>query len=127
MKIDKLAKFLIGAGIALTLWVWLYESSSAFEWDTTKDFVLDAAFEIMLAFPWLVLLALYITNINKLGIVISAVPMLLLELLAYHTTFISPEGSTAALIYAVKPFYQLIIMLIGLLIGYVINRGRKCA
>ncbi len=120
---DKVAKILIGIGVTITLWVWLYESSTAFEWETPKDFFIDIIFQMVISVPWIVLLGLYIKQKNILGIVISAVLMLLLEFLAYYTTFINPEGSTAALIYVVKPFYQIIIMLVGLSIGYGIRKN----
>ena len=35
------------------------------------------------------------------------------ELLAFHETFIAPKGSTAALIYAVKPIWQVGLLLRG--------------
>ena len=122
-----LARALIGFGIAITLWVWLYESTNAFAWATLGDFLEEVVFQSMLAAPWIILLILHLKRINNWGVVISAIPMALFEVMAYHTTFINPQGSTAALIYAVKPFYQLLFMAVGLLVGWVISKGVRRA
>jgi len=122
-----LSRILIGFGIVISLWVWLYESSGAFSWESLSEFLENTVFELMLMTPWVILLILHVKRINMVGVIISAIPMALFEVMAYHTTFGNPQGSTAALIYAVKPFYQLIIIVVGLLIGAAASKGVKRA
>jgi len=124
---EKFSRVLIGFGIGITLWVWLFESSGDIDREALSDVLVVAAFMLMIAVPWIVLLVLHVKKINKVGVMISAIPMALFEVMAYHTTFVNSQSSTATLIYVVKPFYQLIFMAVGLLIGWAFNKGVKRA
>ena len=124
---EKFSRVLIGFGIGITLWVWLFESSGDIDREALSDVLVVAAFMLMIAVPWIVLLVLHVKKINKVGVMISAIPMALFEVMAYHTTFVNSHSSTAALFYIVKPFYQLIFMAVGLLIGWAFNKGVRRA
>ena len=124
---EKLSRVLIGFGIGVTVWVWLFESSGDFDPKTLSDVLGVVAFVLLLAVPWIILLVLHAKKINKVGVMISAVPMALFEVMAYYTTFVNSQSSTSALIYAVKPFYQFGFMAVGLLIGWVVTKGARHA
>jgi len=67
--------------------------------------------------PWLILDALFFWLKQFRGIAISGALMLALEIAIYYSVFISPHSSTAPLVYIVKPFLQLLLILpFGLLI-----------
>jgi hypothetical protein len=47
------------------------------------------------------------------------------ELLAFYLTFLAPKGSTAALIYAVKPIWQIGLLLLAIVTGMALRYTRR--
>ena len=122
---ERAQKVVTAAGILITLWIIFVEMNHNDE-TTPLGFVMEKIFAFgFLGSPWLILIFLVRKKTNAAGVVSSGVLMLGFEALSFHSTFISPEGSTAALIYAVKPFIQgLVLLPIGLLIGKALTEGK---
>jgi len=47
------------------------------------------------------------------------------ELVAFYVTFLAPRGSTSALIYAVKPVWQIGLLGVGLAVAAVVDHLRQ--
>lgn len=115
---ERTTQVLLGLGVTITMWVFLFENERRYEPGIVIIISEEVLMFLMLVGPWVLLLILYSKKIKSIAIFAAAVPMLVSELFAYYTTVINSEGSTAALIYAVKPFFQLILFIpFGLLIG----------
>ena len=114
---NRVGLLLVLSGICVNLWVVLIET------DTVLT-ASDSLFVFLLLMPWLMLLAILLKQRNSLGILIASIGMMLFEIFAYYSTFINPQGSTAALVYAIKPFYQACILVLAMVIGYVYKRIR---
>jgi hypothetical protein len=80
------------------------------------------AFAAWLLLPWVVTLLLAWRHRLPRGLLAGAILAALFEGLAYWTTFVRPTSSTAALIYAVKPAWQLGLVGAALLAGAVTGR-----
>ncbi len=81
------------------------------------------AFALWLVLPWLA--ALMVARRSRApGLLIGTALAAAFEVVAFHATFIAPMGSTPALIYAVKPLWQLGLMGMSMLAGATIARWR---
>ncbi len=100
----------------------LFEADRLAEPDGSIDMQGEIVAFLMLLGPWLLLMLFFVKKFNLLGILIVAILMFASELVAYYTTFIAPGSSTSALIYAVKPVYQVLLIIpFGLLVGKAIT------
>jgi len=76
--------------------------------------------------PWIVLDLLPLFVKWWTGIAIAGGLMLVLEIFFFFSVFINPQNSTAALVYLIKPFVQLLLLLpIGLVVGRAIEKRRS--
>lgn len=82
------------------------------------------AFALWLVAPWLVAL-LIAWRMHAPGLLAGTVLAAVFEALAFYVTFIAPRGSTAALIYAVKPLWQLGLIGVSILFGTQVARRRQ--
>ncbi len=82
------------------------------------------AFALWLVLPWLVVL-LIAWRTHASGLLAGSALAAAFEALAFYVTFIAPRGSTAALIYAVKPLWQLGLIGGALLVGTLVARRRQ--
>lgn len=64
------------------------------------------AFLLWLVLPWFVALLLA-WRVRAPGLLAGTVLAAAFEALAFYAAFVAPQGSTAALVYAVKPLWQL--------------------
>ncbi|MEP7182133.1 MAG: hypothetical protein ABI886_08100 [Betaproteobacteria bacterium] len=94
-----LARVIAGAGIAADATLFVLKAPGAFTWSTHL-------FALWLALPWLVVLLLA-WRLDVPGLLAGALLAAAFEAIAFHVTFVAPRGSTSALIYAVKPLWQL--------------------
>lgn len=112
----------LSLGILVSLWVLFFEADYQVELDASSDIQSKIALFLMLLGPWFLLILLYVINFNLLGILIVTALMFASELFVYFTAFIAPGSSTSALIYAVKPVYQILLIIpAGLLTGKAIT------
>ncbi len=81
------------------------------------------AFALWLVLPWLVALLLA-WRVRAPGLLAGTALAAAFEALAFYVTFVAPRGSTAALIYAVKPLWQLGLIGAALLVGTLVARRR---
>jgi hypothetical protein len=72
--------------------------------------------------PWLVLLGIA-WRYDARGMGAGAALAALFEAVAFHTTFVAPTASTAALVYAVKPVWQLALIALAMAIAGWRGRG----
>jgi hypothetical protein len=76
--------------------------------------------------PWIVVDALILCFARLRGLSISALFMLVYEVLLYYAVFINPKGSTAGVEYVLKPALQLLLFLpLGVGIAWI--KGRRSA
>ena len=94
-----LARVVAGAGIAADATLFVLKAPGPFTWSTH-------VFALWLALPWLVVLGLA-WRLDVPGLLVGALLAAAFEAIAFHVTFVAPRGSTSALIYAVKPLWQL--------------------
>jgi hypothetical protein len=81
------------------------------------------AFALWLVLPWLVALLLA-WRMRPPGLLAGTALAAAFEALAFYVTFVAPRGSTAALIYAVKPLWQLGLIGAAMLGGILVTRRR---
>ncbi len=81
------------------------------------------AFALWLVLPWFVALLLA-WRVPAPGLFAGTALAAAFEALAFYVTFVAPRGSTAALIYAVKPLWQLGLIGAALLVGTLVARRR---
>jgi hypothetical protein len=84
-------------------------------------------FALWLVLPWLLALALTLRGYVR-GSLSAALLMAAFELVAFYVTFVAPRGSTSALIYAVKPVWQIGLMAVAMVVARLVEapvgRGR---
>ncbi|WP_129649604.1 hypothetical protein [Peristeroidobacter agariperforans] len=73
--------------------------------------------------PWIVIDALIICFSRLKGLWVSALFMLVYEVLLYYAVFVNPQGSTAGVEYVLKPALQLLVLLpLGIGVSWVARR-----
>ena len=107
-----LVRVMAGLGIAVGALLFVLKAPGPFTLSTHL-------FVLWLVLPWLVALALTLRG-HLRGLLTAAALMAGFELFAFYATFLAPRGSTSALVYAVKPVWQLGLM------GAVAAVGRPC-
>jgi len=118
----KVVTIILSLGILIVLWVLLFKADHFIEPEGSIDIQGEIAVFLMLLGPWFLLILLFVKKFNLSGILIVAVLMFASELFAYYTVFIVPGSSTSALIYAIKPVYQILLIIpAGLLAGKAIT------
>lgn len=112
-----LVRVLAGLGIAAGALLFVVKAPGPFTLSTHL-------FALWLVLPWLVALALTLRGYLR-GLLTGAVLMAGFELVAFYVTFLAPRGSTSALIYAVKPVWQLGLLGAALLSTAILDHLRR--
>jgi hypothetical protein len=106
-----LAWVLCVAGIALSAFVGFVEGEGTSDWLFPLAFIIG---------PWLVLAAFCLWWRRSRGLATAGLLLLASEIYIYYSVIIAPQSSTDALVYMVKPFLQVLLLLpVGLLVGWV--------
>jgi hypothetical protein len=109
-------RFVAGLGIAIDAALFVFKAPGPFTWSTHL-------FALWLMLAWIVALVLA-WRPNPSGLVHGVLACGVFEALAFYLAFVAPGGSTAALIYAVKPVWQLGLLLLAIIGGILIARHR---
>ena len=112
-----LARLLAGLGIAVDAALFVFKAPGAFTLTTHL-------FALWLMLPWLVVLVIAWRG-DPPGLLPGTLLAAGFEAVAFHWTFIVPKGSTAALIYAVKPVWQIGLLLAAIVIGMLARHVRR--
>lgn len=116
-----LVRVMAGLGIAVGALLFVLKAPGPFTLSTHL-------FVLWLVLPWLVALALTLTLRGHVrGLLTAAALMAGFELFAFYATFLAPRGSTSALVYAVKPVWQLGLMGLSLLAAVIFDHLRHRA
>ncbi len=114
-----LARFVAGLGIAFDAGLFVLKAPGAFTVGTHL-------FALWLMAPWLVVIALAWRG-SPPGLATGVVLCAALEGVAFYTTFVSPQGPTAALVFAAKPVWQTIVLLASIVATGAIRYHRRRA
>jgi hypothetical protein len=112
-----LARLTAGLGIAVDAALFVVKAPGPFTLATHL-------FALWLMLAWIVVLVIAWRG-DPPGLLVGALLAAGFELLAFHETFIAPKGSTAALIYAVKPIWQVGLLLGAIVIGMLLRYTRR--
>ena len=112
-----LVRVVAGLGIAADAMLFVLKAPGPFTLSTHL-------FALWLVLPWLLALALTLRGYVR-GSLAAALLMAAFELVAFYVTFLAPRGSTSALIYAVKPVWQLGLMGVALVVAAMLDRPRR--
>lgn len=111
-----LARIIAGVGIAADLALFVLKAPGPLTASTHL-------FALWLTLPWLVVLGLA-WRLDVPGLAAGALLAAAFEAVAFYATFVAPRGSTSALVYAVKPVWQLGLLAAGVVGGVLIARTR---
>lgn len=104
------------AGSALSLWVCRSPEQASI------------GLTALIVSPWIIATGALFVRRYSSGLAFGTTLMLAFELFSYREVFVFPQSSTAALLYVVKPFWQLFGCLpLGFLIAWLTGRSRKAA
>ena len=112
-----LVRVVAGLGIAADAMLFVLKAPGPFTLSTHL-------FALWLVLPWLLALALTLRGYVR-GSLAAALLMAAFELVAFYVTFVAPRGSTSALIYAVKPVWQIGLMGVTLVVAAMLDRARR--
>lgn len=112
-----LARLVAGLGIAFDAGLFVLKAPGAFTLGTHL-------FALWLMLSWIVVLVIA-WRANPPGLLPGALLGAGFEALAFHLTFVAPQGSTAALIYAVKPIWQIGLLLAAIVTGIALRYTRR--
>jgi K+-sensing histidine kinase KdpD len=112
-----LARLIAGLGIALEAALFVFKAPGAFTLTTHL-------FALWLMLPWIVVLVIAWRG-SPPGLLPGTLLAAGFEVIAFHSTFIAPKGSTAALIYAAKPVWQIGLLLAAIVIGLLLRHARR--
>jgi hypothetical protein len=112
-----LARLTAGLGIAVDAALFVVKAPGPFTLATHL-------FALWLMLAWIVVLVIAWRG-DPPGLLVGTLLAAGFELLAFHETFIAPKGSTAALIYAVKPIWQVGLLLGAIVIGMLLRYTRR--
>lgn len=112
-----LARLIAGLGIAVDAALFVVKAPGPFTLATHL-------FALWLMLAWIVVLVIAWRG-DPPGLLVGTLLAAGFELLAFHETFIAPKGSTAALIYAVKPIWQVGLLLGAIVIGMLLRYTRR--
>jgi hypothetical protein len=112
-----LARLTAGLGIAVDAALFVVKAPGPFTLATHL-------FALWLMLAWIVVLVIAWRG-DPPGLLAGTLLAAGFELLAFHETFIAPKGSTAALIYAVKPIWQVGLLLGAIVIGMLLRYTRR--
>ena len=112
-----LVRVVAGLGIAADAMLFVLKAPGPFTLSTHL-------FALWLVLPWLLALALTLRGYVR-GSLAAALLMAAFELVAFYVTFVAPRGSTSALIYAVKPVWQIGLMGVALVVAAMLDRARR--
>ena len=111
------ARFVAGLGIAIDAALFVVKAPGPFTWSTHL-------FALWLMLAWIVALVLA-WRPNPSGLVPGVLLCAAFEAVAFYLAFVAPRGSTAALLYAVKPVWQLGLLLLAIIGGMLVARHRN--
>ena len=112
-----LARLIAGLGIAVDAALFVVKAPGPFTLATHL-------FALWLMLAWIVVLVIAWRG-DPPGLLVGTLLAAGFELLAFHETFVAPKGSTAALIYAVKPIWQVGLLLGAIVIGMLLRYTRR--
>ena len=112
-----LVRVIAGLGVAAGALLFVLKAPGPFTLSTHL-------FALWLVLPWLLALALTLRGYVR-GSLAAALLMAAFELVAFYVTFVAPRGSTSALIYAVKPVWQIGLMGVTLVVAAMLDRPRR--
>jgi hypothetical protein len=112
-----LVRVVAGLGIAVGALLFVLKAPGPFTLSTHL-------FALWLVLPWLLALVLTLRGYVR-GSLAAVLLMAAFELVAFYVTFLAPRGSTSALIYAVKPVWQIGLMGVALLVAAMLDRRRR--
>lgn len=116
-KTTRIALLLAALGTALSLYVALVKSPHGSG---------DVGFFLaVMVSPWAVLGGLFLWPKWPAGLLIAAALMLALEAACFLDVFVFPRGSADGLVYIVKPFLQVLVLIpVGMLCGWLAGKAR---
>lgn len=112
-----LARLVAGLGIAVDAALFVFKAPGAFTLTTHL-------FALWLMLPWIVVLVIAWRG-DPPWLLTGTLLAAAFEAVAFHGTFIAPRGSTAALIYAVKPVWQVGLLLAAIVVGMLLRHARR--
>ena len=112
-----LARAVAGLGIAFDAALFVFKAPGAFTLGTHL-------FALWMMLAWIIVLLIAWRG-DPPGLLAGALLGAGFEALAFHETFIAPKASTAALIYAVKPIWQIGLMLFAIVAGMALRYVRR--
>jgi hypothetical protein len=112
-----LARLVAGAGIAFDAGLFVVKAPGAFTVGTH-------VFALWMMLAWIVVLVIAWRG-DPPGLLPGALLCAGFEGLAFYLTFLAPKGSTAALIYAVKPIWQVGLLLVAIVTGMTLRYTRR--
>jgi hypothetical protein len=112
-----LVRVVAGLGIAAGAMLFVLKAPGPFTLSTHL-------FALWLVLPWLLALVLTLRGYVR-GSLAAALLMAAFELVAFYVTFVAPRGSTSALIYAVKPVWQIGLIGVALVVAAILDRARR--
>lgn len=112
-----LARLIAGLGIAFDAGLFVVKAPGEFTFGTH-------VFALWLMLAWIVLLVIAWRS-DPPGLLPGAVLAAGFEAVAFYATFLVPKASTAALIYAVKPIWQLGLLLLAIVAGIALRYTRR--
>jgi hypothetical protein len=112
-----LARLIAGLGIAFDAGLFVVKAPG--------DFTLGThAFALWLMLAWIIVLVIAWRS-DPPGLLPGALLAAGFEALAFYKTFLVPKASTAALIYAAKPIWQLGLLLLAIVAGIALRYTRR--
>jgi hypothetical protein len=112
-----LARLIAGLGIAFDAGLFVFKAPGAFTVGTH-------VFALWLMLAWIIVLVIAWRG-DPPGLLPGALLAAGFEMLAFYLTFLAPKGSTAALIYAVKPIWQIGLLLLAIVAGMALRYTRR--